>query len=89
MLLEHQHHLRAERHERTDVWYGYANEFKDSTLKILLGTIELANSQVCGSDEPFCRASIHAAMASEQALRFALAAILNQGVDLRRLQRCS
>ena len=50
MLLERQHHLRADLHERTDERNGYANGYKDRTLKIRLGTIELS---VCSSSTPW------------------------------------
>jgi hypothetical protein len=39
MLLERQHHLRADRHERTDERNGYANGYKERTLKTRLGTV--------------------------------------------------
>ena len=42
ILLERQLHLRAEPHERTDERNGYANSFKERTLKTRLGTIELS-----------------------------------------------
>ena len=86
MLLERQHHLRADRHERTDERNGYANGYKDRTLKTRLGTIELSVPQVRGSDETFRPASLDAAMASETALHIALAEMYIQGVATRRVK---
>ena len=86
MLLERQHHLRADRHERTDERNGYANGYKDRTLKTRLGTIELSVPQVRGSDEAFRPASLDAAMASETALHIALAEMYIQGVATRRVK---
>lgn len=68
MLLELQQHLRADRHERTDERNGYANGYKDRSLKTRLGTIELRVPQARGSDESFRPSSLDAAMASETAL---------------------
>ena len=39
MLLERQHHHRADSHERTDERNGYANGYKERTLKTRLGTV--------------------------------------------------
>ena len=50
MLLEYEHHRRAEPHQRTDIRNGYANGFKDCTLKTRLGTIEVSIPRVYGSD---------------------------------------
>ena len=86
MLLERQHHLRADRHERTDERNGYANGYKERTLKTRLGTIELSVPQVRGSDEAFRPASLDAAMASETALHIALAEMYIQGVATRRVK---
>jgi len=86
MLLERQHHLRADRHERTDERNGYANGYKDRSLKTRLGTIELRVPQVRGSDESFRPSSLDAAMASETALHIALAEMYFQGVATRRVK---
>ena len=86
MKLECHHHLHAEPHERTDVWYGYANADNERTVKTRLGMIELSVRQVRGSDEPFRPVSFDAAMASEKALRIALAEKTIQAVTPRRVK---
>ena len=83
MLLERQYHLHADRHERIDERYGYANGYKERTNKTRQGTIELSIPQVRGSDEAFRPVSLDTAMASEKVRRIALAEMTIQGVASR------
>ena len=86
MKFERTQHLCAGHHERTDERNGYANGYKDRSLKTRLGKLELRVPQVRDSDEPFYPESLNAAMASERALRIALAEMYGQGVATRRVK---
>lgn len=86
MLLQRQHHLRAEAHERTNVSYGYANGFKNRTLANRLCTIELSIPPVRVSDASFRPAPLDGAMASKKGPCIALAEMTIQGVAHRRVK---
>ena len=88
MIFERTQHLCAGKHERTDERNSYANGYKDRSLKTRLGKLELKVPQVRDSDEPFYPESLHAAMASERALRIALAEMYGQGVATRKGEGC-
>ncbi len=86
MVMERQHHLRADRHERTDKRNGYANGYKERTLKTRLGTVELSVPQVRGSDEAFRPALLDSPMESTRALHIGRAEMYNKGVTARRVK---
>jgi putative transposase len=86
MVVERLKHLCADKHERTDERPGYANGYKDRSLKTRLGKLELKAPQVRDSDEPFYPESLNAAMMSETALHVALAEMYLQGVATRRVK---
>jgi len=66
MIFERTKHLCADKHERTDERNGYANGYKDRSLKTRLGKLELKVPQVRDSDEPFYPNSLNAAMCLRQ-----------------------
>ena len=86
MIFERTKHLCAGKHERTTERNGYANGYKDRSLKTRLGKLELKVPQVRDRDEPFYPESLHAAMMSETALRIALAEMYVQGVATRKVK---
>ena len=88
MKFERTKHLCAGHHERTAERNGYANRYKDRSLKTRLGKLELRVPQVRDSHEPFYPESLNAAMASERALRIALAELYGQGVATRKGEAC-
>ena len=85
-IFERTKHLCADKHERTDERNGYANGYKDRSLKTRLGKLELKVRQVRDSDVPFYPESLNAAMMFETALHVALAEMYLQGVATRRLK---
>ena len=86
MIFERTKHLCADKHERTDERNGYANGYKDRSLKTRLGKLELKVPQVRDSDEPFYPNSLNAAMLSETALHVALAEMYIHGVATRKVK---
>ena len=86
MKFERTKHLCAGHHDRTAERNGYANGYKDRSLKTRLGKLELRVPQVRDSHEPFYPESLNAAMASERGLRLALAEMYGQGVATRRVK---
>jgi putative transposase len=88
MLLERQHHLRAEPFERTETRNGHANGFKDKRYQTRLGELDLRVPQVRGSSEPFYPRSLEKGLRSERALKLALAEMAEmyvQGVSTRKV----
>lgn len=86
MISERTQHLCAGKHERTDERNGYANGYKDRSLKTRLGKLELKLPQVRDSDEPFYPESLSAAMMPETALCVALAEMYLQDVATRKVK---
>ena len=85
MLLERQHHLRAEPFERTEARNGHANGFKDKRYQTRLGELDLRVPQVRNSAEPFYPRSLEKGLRSERALKLALAEMYVQGVSTRKV----
>src|SRR5689334_13504287 len=71
MLLERQRHLKAEPHERTPERTGYANGFKDKTVRTRMGEVTVSVPQV--RDSSFYPSALEKGLRSERALKIALA----------------
>ena len=85
MVVERSRHLQAEAYERTPQRQGYANGFKDKTIKSRMGELSLHVPQV--RDSGFYPTSLEKGMRSERALKLALAEMYVQGVSTRKVQR--
>lgn len=83
MQLERQKHLGAAPHERSEQRMGYANGFKDKTLKTRMGALELKVPQTRGTD--FYPASLERGSRSERALKLAIAEMYIKGVSTRKV----
>lgn len=84
MKLERTRHLNAEPYERSDKREGYANGFKDKTLKTQIGKLNVSIPQV--RDSEFYPASLERGRRSEQALASSLAEMYIQGVSTRKVK---
>lgn len=86
MLFERTSYLCDGKHERTDERNGYANGYKDRSLKTRIGKLALKVPQVRDSDEPFYPESLTAAKMSETALHVSLAEMYLQCEATRRVK---
>jgi len=84
MLVERGRHLNAEAYERTPQRQGYANGFKDKTLKSRIGELKVQVPQV--RDSSFYPSALEKGMRSEKALKLALAEMYVQGVSTRKVK---
>ena len=84
MLVERSHHLQAQPYERNNERTGYANGFKNKTVKTRLGTIELSVPQVRHGE--FYPSFLEKGVRSERALKLALAEMYVQGVSTRKVE---
>ena len=83
MKVERAEVLKAQPYERTEQRQGYANGFKDKTLKSRIGELRIKVPQVRGlSFYPNC---IEKGCRSERALKVAIAEMYIQGVSTRRV----
>jgi len=89
MKLERSEFLRAAPGERTDERTGYANGFKDKSLRTRVGELALRVPQVrpLPGGEPlgFYPKSLERGLRSERALKLAIAEMYVQGVSTRRV----
>jgi len=87
MQVERENMLGAQAYERTDARTGYANGFKDRTLKTTVGKLKLQVPQVRGTAEPFRPSVLDQGQRHEKALTLAIAEMYFQGVATRRVSR--
>jgi len=85
MIAERSEHLGAAPYERSAERTGYANGFKDKTVKTRLGELALKVPQTRDCD--FYPQSLERGLRSERALLLALAEMYVQGVSTRRVQK--
>jgi transposase-like protein len=84
MQVERQKHLGVGPYERSQERKGYANGFKDKTIKTRLGAITLDVPQV--RDSSFYPEALEKGLRSERALTLTLAEMYVQGVSTRKVQ---
>ena len=84
MQIERQQHLGVEPYERSPKRRGYANGFKQKTVKTRLGEITFDVPQV--RDSSFYPDALEKGLRSERALTLALAEMYVQGVSTRRVK---
>jgi len=85
MVAERSEHLGAGLYERSSDRRGYANGYKDKSLKTRLGTLSLKVPQT--RDGEFYPQSLSRGLRSERALLLAIAEMYVQGVSTRRVKR--
>lgn len=85
MTAERSDYLCAAPYERSVHRVGYANGFKDKTVKTRLGALELKVPQTRESE--FYPQSLEKGLRSERALLLAIAEMYVQGVSTRRVKR--
>lgn len=84
MQIERNRHLQAAPYERTGSRQGYANGFKDKTIRSRIGKLKLSVPQVRDCD--FYPSSLEKGLRSERALKLVLAEMYVQGVSTRKVQ---
>jgi putative transposase len=83
MLIERERHLQAKPYERSEGRNGYANGFKEKTVKTRVGALTLDIPQVReGNFYPSC---LEKGIRSERALQIAIAEMYVQGVATRKV----
>lgn len=85
MVVERSEHLGAGLYERSAGRTGYANGYKDKTLKTRIGTLQLSVPQT--RDGEFYPQSLTRGLRSERALLLAIAEMYVQGVSTRRVKK--
>ena len=85
MVAERSEYLGARPYERCDSRSGYANGFKDKTVKTRLGALPLKVPQT--RDCEFYPQSLEKGLRSERALLLSIAEMYVQGVSTRRVKR--
>ena len=85
MVAERSEHLGARPYERSDSRSGYANGFKDKTVKTRLGALPLKVPQT--RDCEFYPQSLEKGLRSERALLLSIAEMYVQGVSTRRVKK--
>ena len=85
MVAERSDHLGAKPYERSATRTGYANGYKDKTLKTRLGALSLRVPQT--RDGEFYPQSLTRGLRSERALLLAIAEMYVQGVSTRRVKK--
>jgi transposase-like protein len=83
MQLERAEFIQAEPYERTEARRGYANGYKDKTLKTRVGELKLQIPQVRGIS--FYPQSLEKGCRSEKALKLAIAEMYVMGVSTRKV----
>ena len=87
MKIERGEVLRAKPYERSEERLGYANGFKNKSLKARCGQLNLKIPQVRNTDEPFYPSALERGTRSERALSLALAQMYVQGVSTRKVSK--
>ena len=85
MIAERSEYLCAAPYERSAHRVGYANGFKDKTIKTRLGALGLKVPQT--RDSEFYPHSLEQGLRSERALLLAIAEMYVQGVSTRRVKK--
>jgi transposase-like protein len=85
MVAERSEHLGAAPYERCAERTGYANGYKDKSIKTRLGTLALKVPQ--SRDGEFYPQSLERGLRSERALLLAIAEMYVQGVSTRRVKK--
>ena len=85
MAAERSDYLGATPYERTALRSGYANGYKDKTVKTRLGAMHLRVPQT--RDAEFYPQSLEKGLCSERALLLAIAEMYVQGVSTRRVKK--
>jgi transposase-like protein len=85
MVAERSEYLGARPYERSDSRRGYANGFKDKTIKTRLGELPLKVPQT--RDCEFYPQSLEKGLRSERALLLSIAEMYVQGVSTRRVKK--
>lgn len=85
MIAERSEYLGAAPYERSTTRVGYANGFKDKTVKSRLGELSLKVPQT--RDSEFYPQSLEKGLRSERALLLAIAEMYVQGVSTRRVKK--
>lgn len=85
MVVERSEYLGARPYERSATRVGYANGFKDKTLKTRLGELPLKVPQT--RDSEFYPQSLEKGLRSERALLLSIAEMYVQGVSTRRVKK--
>ena len=85
MVTERSEYLGARPYERSEMRSGYANGFKDKTVKTRLGPLALKVPQT--RDCEFYPQSLEKGLRSERALLLSIAEMYVQGVSTRRVKR--
>jgi transposase-like protein len=83
MREERQQHLRVEPYERGEERQGYANGYKDKTVKTRVGDIQFSVPQV--REGGFYPSVLEKGLRSERALTLAMAEMYVQGVSTRKV----
>lgn len=84
--IEREKVLQAEAYERTEERLGYANGYKDKTLKTRIGEIPVKVPQVRGDIE-FYPSALEKGIRSERALKLAIAEMYVNGVSVRKVSK--
>ena len=84
MLIERSRYLKATPYERTDDRNGYANGYKNKTVKSRIGALNLQVPQT--RDSEFYPSLLEKGLRSERALKLAVAEMYIQGVSTRRVK---
>ena len=85
MRIERNKHLNAEEYERSEDRRGYANGFKDKTLKTRIGALDLKIPQTRSCD--FYPAFLQKGLRSERAFICTIAEMYIEGVSTRKVQK--
>lgn len=85
MRIEREQHLGAAPYERSESRRGYANGFKDKTVRTASGAMHLKVPQVRGIE--FYPSCLEKGCRSERALKLAIAEMYVQGVSTRRIEK--
>jgi transposase-like protein len=83
MREERQQHLRVDPYERHEERQGYANGYKDKTVKTRVGDIQFSVPQV--REGGFYPSALEKGLRSERALTLAMAEMYVQGVSTRKV----
>lgn len=84
MRYERSEHLQAQPYERSETRIGYANGFKDKTLRTTMGPLTFAIPQVRGG-EGFYPTALEKGLRSERAIKIAMAEMYINGVSTRKV----
>lgn len=87
MIIERAQHLRAEEYQRSESRRGYANGFKDKSLKTSLGKLHLNIPQVRNCPEPYYPSLLEKGTRFEKALKISIAEMYLQGISTRKVTK--